>query len=102
MRHLANISLSAAPAPGHLWAVVLAGGDGIRLRDLTVKIVGDHRPKQFCPIVGGESLLRQTRSRLDPLFPGDRQVFVVSRAHEKYYLEELADAEDSMIIEQPL
>src|SRR5579862_3784175 len=102
MRHLANISLSAAPAPGHLWAVVLAGGDGIRLRDLTMRIVGDDRPKQFCPIVGAESLLRQTRARLDPLFSGDRQVFVVSYAHERYYSKELADAKDSLIIEQPM
>src|SRR5579862_3339449 len=102
MRHLANISLSAAPAPGHLWAVVLAGGDGIRLRDLTMRIVGDDRPKQFCPIVGAESLLRQTRARLDPLFSGDRQVFVVSYDHERYYSKELADAKDSLVIEQPM
>jgi mannose-1-phosphate guanylyltransferase len=55
----------------HLWAVLLAGGDGVRLRGLTARIVGDHRPKQFCPIVGSERLLRETRSRLDPLFSGD-------------------------------
>jgi mannose-1-phosphate guanylyltransferase len=86
----------------HLWAVLLAGGEGIRLRDLTVRIVGDHRPKQYCPIVGTESLLSQTRARLDPLFSGDRQVFVVSRAHERYYSKELADAKDSIVIAQPM
>src|SRR5580704_19343746 len=86
----------------HLWAVLLAGGDGIRLRDLTMRIVGDHRPKQFSPIVGAESLLSQTRARLDPLFSGDRQVFVVSRAHETYYSKELADAKDSLVIPQPM
>ena len=99
---MANISLPIPPRPGHLWAVLLAGGDGIRLRDLTVRIVGDHRPKQFCPIVGEESLLRQTRARLDPLFSGDRQVFVVSCAHESYYSGELADAKDSLVIAQPM
>lgn len=86
----------------HLWAVLLAGGDGVRLRDLTVRIVGDDRPKQFCPILGAESLLRQTRARLDPLFSADQQVFVVSCAHERYYSEELADATDSLIIAQPM
>src|ERR1700742_3815999 len=45
----------------HLWAVLLAGGDGVRLRGLTAKIVGDHRPKQFCPITGADTLLSQTR-----------------------------------------
>ena len=34
--------------PRHLWAVLLAGGDGVRLRGLTESIVGDQRPKQFC------------------------------------------------------
>ena len=90
------------PMSRHLWAVLLAGGDGSRLRDLTVRIAGDDRPKQFCSITGPESLLRQTRSRLDPLFGGDRQVFVVSRAHERYYSEELADAKGSLVIAQPM
>lgn len=74
MVNLANTWTSTPPAPGHLWAVALVGGDGIRLRDLTVRIVGDNRPKQFCPIVGAESLLRQTRARLGPLVAGDWQV----------------------------
>lgn len=88
--------------PRHFWAVVLAGGDGLRLRDLTVRIVGDHRPKQFCPIIGTESLLSQTRARLDPLFSRDRQVFLVSCAHERYYSKELADAKGSLVVAQPM
>ena len=102
MTIFANIPVPARRMPRHLWAVLLAGGDGIRLRDLTVRIVGDNRPKQFCPIPGAASLLSQTRARLDPLFPGDRQVFVVSCAHERYYSKELADAKDSLVIAQPL
>lgn len=85
----------------HVWAVLLAGGDGTRLRNLTVRIAGDDRPKQYCPIIGAESLLSQTRARLDLLFPGDRQVFVVSRAHERYYSKELAEAGKSLVIAQP-
>ncbi len=99
---LATSSALASRMPRHLWAVLLAGGDGIRLRELTARIVGDHRPKQFCPIVGAESLLSQTRARLDPLFSGDRQVFVVSCAHKSYYSKELADAKDSLVIAQPM
>src|SRR5580658_10504725 len=49
----------------HCWAVVLAGGDGTRLQNLTLKIAGDARPKQYCSILGEESLLAQTRARLD-------------------------------------
>jgi mannose-1-phosphate guanylyltransferase len=102
MINLSNISVPIPSLPRHFWAVLLAGGDGVRLRDLTERIVGDHRPKQFCPIVGAESLLSQTRGRLDPLFSGDRQVFVVSYAHERYYSKELADAKDSLVIAQPM
>jgi mannose-1-phosphate guanylyltransferase len=73
----------------HCWAVMLAGGDGTRLQSLTLKIAGDSRPKQFCSIFGGESLLAQTRARLESLSHVDRELFVVTRAHETYYREEL-------------
>jgi len=86
----------------HYWAVVLAGGDGTRLHSLTLKIAGDSRPKQFCSIFGGESLLTQTRARLEPLFQVDRELFVVTRAHETYYREELRNVDPSCIIPQPL
>jgi mannose-1-phosphate guanylyltransferase len=102
MKYLASASAPIQPMPRHLWAVLLAGGDGVRLRSLTERIVGDDRPKQFCPIVGTETLLSQTRTRLDPLFSADRQVFVVSCAHERYYSRELADAKESLVIAQPI
>jgi mannose-1-phosphate guanylyltransferase len=84
------------------WAVVLAGGDGKRLQSVTLKIAGDSRPKQFCSIFGEESLLTQTRARLDPLFHVDRELFVVTCAHETYYRDELRNVDDSCIIPQPL
>ena len=31
----------------HLWGVVLAGGGGVRLRALALRICGDDRPKQY-------------------------------------------------------
>jgi mannose-1-phosphate guanylyltransferase len=86
----------------HRWAVVLAGGDGTRLQSLTLRIAGDARPKQFCSFFGGGSLLAQTRVRLESLFCVDRQMFVVTRVHEKYYREELRNVDESQIIPQPL
>jgi mannose-1-phosphate guanylyltransferase len=44
-------------------AIILAGGDGVRLRPLTRRLAGDDRPKQFCALLGGETLLEQTRRR---------------------------------------
>ena len=58
----ANRCQKLESSASHLWAVLLAGGDGVRLRDLTRRIAGDSRPKQFCRIIGGQSLFRQTRA----------------------------------------
>ena len=67
------------------WALLLAGGDGRRLRPLTRQISGDARPKQFCPIFDGETLLDRTRRRADLLSRMDHQVVVVNGQHAPYY-----------------
>jgi hypothetical protein len=67
------------------WALILAGGDGTRLRPLTMQVAGDSRPKQFCPLIDGETLLDRTRRRLDLLVRFDHQTIVVTRTHEPYY-----------------
>jgi mannose-1-phosphate guanylyltransferase len=84
------------------WAFLLAGGDGTRLQSLTLKIEGDSRPKQFSRIYGGGSLLAHTKERLRPVFCEDRTLFVVTKAHEAFYMEELSDADSSRILAQPL
>jgi mannose-1-phosphate guanylyltransferase len=83
--------MSLSPNTHHRWAVVLAGGDGTRLQELTYRIAGDARPKQFCHFFGGKSLLGHTRERIGPLFDDERTLFVLSRAHETYYRPELAE-----------
>jgi mannose-1-phosphate guanylyltransferase len=65
--------------------LLLAGGDGRRLKPLTRQIAGDPRPKQFCAIFDGETLLDRTRRRADLFTRPDHQVVVVSREHEPYY-----------------
>lgn len=51
------IRLTQPIANGSRWGVVLAGGDGTRLRSLVKLICGEERPKQFCPLFGGRTLL---------------------------------------------
>jgi mannose-1-phosphate guanylyltransferase len=85
----------------HTWAVILAGGEGLRLRSLTQMVCGDNRPKQFCPIFGGRTLLGQTRHRLSNAVSPERTMFVVVKAHERYYEHELADVAASRIVVQP-
>jgi mannose-1-phosphate guanylyltransferase len=93
--------VSAGALGRERWAVILAGGDGVRLRPLTRAINGDDRPKQFCPVIGSETLLAQTRRRAALLVPGERTVAVVTALHERYYADALAGAGAQGVVAQP-
>ena len=84
-----------------LWGLLLGGGDGKRLQALTARIAGDARPKQFCPIFEGETLLDRTRRRVDLLVRPDRQVIAVTRAHEVYYRRLYKELAPSCLVVQP-
>lgn len=66
-------------------AIILAGGEGSRLRSLTRIISGDDRPKQFCPIIDGSTLLDATRDRISRSFRPDEIYFSLTQKHEKYF-----------------
>ena len=83
------------------WAVILAGGDGRRLRPLTRQLAGDDRPKQYCSLLGGSTLLSATRLRVGRSVAPHRTLYVVNRAHRPYYRDELSDLDPAQLIEQP-
>jgi len=85
----------------HRWGVVLAGGDGTRLQPLTRLACGDDRPKQFCPLLGGETLLAHTRQRIARTVDTDRVLFVLTKKHEPYYQQELQHIPGIQKIVQP-
>jgi len=70
------------------WGVILAGGDGTRLQKLTRHICGDDRPKQFCPLVGSDTLLEQTLTRAGRSMPREQILIPLTRSHRAFYLEE--------------
>ena len=82
-------------------AIVLAGGDGTRLRALTRRLTGDDRPKQFCTLLGDETLLAQTRRRTARLIAPERTLVSVTQVHERYYRSVLADVPDPNVVAQP-
>ena len=61
--------------------IVLAAGDGIRLRPLIQRLRGDHLPKQYVNLIGTRSLLQITQARAERLIPPERVFTVVSRDH---------------------
>src|SRR3989441_6892500 len=77
------------------------GGDGTRLRSLTRKLTRDDRPKQFCRLLGGRSLLGETRRRARRLIFSDRLFTVVTRKHSRFYEPELDDAAPGTVVVQP-
>jgi mannose-1-phosphate guanylyltransferase len=91
----------SAPAPRlpNRWGVVLAGGDGLRLRELTQSVWGDYRPKQFCPLLGNRTLLEDARHRAERSVSPEQILYAVTRAHEDYYLPSLADLPSQRIVQ---
>ncbi len=83
------------------WAVILAGGDGTRLKSLTRHIAGDERPKQFCSVLGGQTLLAETQNRAALELAAQRTLYVVNRAHERYYTPILAHENADNLVVQP-
>jgi mannose-1-phosphate guanylyltransferase len=77
-----------AVALGRRWGVILAGGDGTRLQRLTRQIYGDDRPKQFCALVGNETLLEQTRKRAERSMLPEQILVPLTRSHRAFYLQE--------------
>lgn len=83
------------------WAVILAGGDGTRLRSLTRTITGDERPKQFCPIVGGRTLLEHTRERVASSVSRDQTLLALTAWHEQFYKQVTAGLHPDLLVVQP-
>jgi mannose-1-phosphate guanylyltransferase len=86
----------------HRWGVILAGGDGTRLRPLTHAISDDDQPKQFCPLLGGRTLLAQTRFRIGGSIDPSRILFALTRKHERFYAAELGSMPSTQMIVQPV
>jgi mannose-1-phosphate guanylyltransferase len=83
------------------WNLVLAGGDGTRLRDLTAEVAGRPIPKQYCRLVDDRSLLEATLDRIEPLAPRARTMAIVNRDHLPLARPQLTGLPDRNVVIQP-
>jgi mannose-1-phosphate guanylyltransferase len=84
-----------------LWGIVLAGGEGSRVRDFLAQLCGGNGIKQFCAVIGRRSLLEHTLARVERLIPRDRTLVIVSQDHREEAAQQLAHWPADNVIFQP-
>ena len=85
----------------NVWALILAAGEGSRLRGLTTTPGGLYVPKQFCSLQGGASLLEETLWRAESVAQRRHVVTVVAAQHRRWWEAPLWSAEPENVIVQP-
>jgi mannose-1-phosphate guanylyltransferase len=85
-----------------VWSIVLAGGNGQRLRPWIESRLGVARPKQYCAFTGTRSLVRHTHDRASRLVPPERTVTVIAREHSLYAEQELGPGFRGVVARQPV
>src|SRR5262245_36185476 len=87
---------------GHDWALILAGGEGSRLRSLTMTATGVAVPKQFCSFGGEASLLHDALSRAQTVTTPEHVCVVVAEHHRLWWQALDLRIPNQNVIEQPL
>lgn len=85
----------------HTWVLVLAGGEGTRLRKLTTTRTGTSVPKQFCSLAGGHTLLEEAMTRARQIVPDERLCVIVAQRHRRWWSSLLAQHPGRNVIVQP-
>ena len=83
------------------WALVLAAGEGSRLRSLTRDEHGVAVPKQFCSLQGGPCLLQEALQRAASVAPLERICSVVAEQHRPWWTPLLNYLPEENVISQP-
>lgn len=83
------------------WAIVLAGGEGTRVRSFLKELCGGSGLKQFSTIIGERSMLHSTLDRVQRLIPADRILIVVGAHHREEVEKQLHHWPRQNIIFQP-
>lgn len=93
--------VTAANSAAHVWALVLAGGEGSRLRSLTTRPCGTAVPKQFCSLRGGHTLLEDALKRAAGIATADHICAIVAQQHREWWSDQLRSAAPGNVIVQP-
>ena len=67
----------------NVWSIVLAAGEGERLKPFVRQWFGYEKPKQYCTFVGTRSMLQHTLDRADEITVPQHKVTVVAQDHRR-------------------
>ncbi len=80
------------------WLVIMAGGVGERFWPLSRR----RRPKQLLALIGRQTMIQQTESRLAPLFPPSNRLVITSAGPAPLLRQQLAHLDANQIIVEPV
>jgi mannose-1-phosphate guanylyltransferase len=83
------------------WAIILAAGEGSRLRSITTDALGRTIPKQFCSLEGGRTLFGDALARANSITSPERVVTIVASEHEELWQSEVCGIPTRNVIVQP-
>jgi mannose-1-phosphate guanylyltransferase len=84
-----------------LWSIILAGGQGERLKPFVQQWLGRHKPKQYCTFIGTRSMFQHTLDRADQLSAPDHRVTIIAADHGQDALSQLSQRQVGELIIQP-
>ncbi|MDP3596436.1 MAG: sugar phosphate nucleotidyltransferase [Nitrospirota bacterium] len=84
-----------------VWSIVLAGGEGERVKPLVQRWLGRPRPKQYCTFVGTRSMFQHTVDRATQLSSTDHAVVVAARHHRVDVESQLRGRQIGKLLLQP-
>ena len=85
----------------HTWALVLAAGDGRRLRELSTDAAGRAVPKQYCTLGGGPSLLQSAIDRGQAIAGAHHVSVIVAAQHRRWWWQLLGKLPAQNVVVQP-
>jgi len=84
------------------WAIILAGGEQKPAPDLDRSSAGEKTSRQFCRTAESQSLVEQTRRRVEMAVPKDHIFYTLNRSDERFYVPLLFDALLARLVVQPV
>lgn len=85
-----------------LWGIVLAGGEGERLRAFVQASFGTDAPKQFCTFCGRRTMVERTLMRAQRVIPRERLLLSATAHHRLHVLGSMATHPPGTVLFQPL